>query len=84
MVYATIGMINGTMAGNPDMVDSFADKVFWVFLCMGAAGGYAVVGYAAAIGTMRYMPRPAKISGLVAIFAFLAGAYYHFMFTSPW
>ena len=76
--------LTGHLTLNPEITDSVFDKIFWIL----TAGGCAIVYAIASIGLVGRVNfptnKPLTISGLVAMFMFLAGLYYTVMFQSPW
>lgn len=69
---------------NPEITDSFLDKIFWILTAGGCAIVYAIASIAFAGRVNLPTNKPLTVSGLVAMFMFLAGLYYTVMFQSPW
>jgi H+/Cl- antiporter ClcA len=70
---------------NPRIIDSTVDKLFWIMLIGGCAGGYGVGAFVCMKG-IKELEQSKSIRGF-AVFtlgAFILGMYYTFMFGSPW
>jgi hypothetical protein len=84
--FAAVGMFYSVFAftpGNPVITDSITDKILWAVLLAGCGGGYAVAAYSLLKGSMDLVPSFVKTYGMVSIFMFIIGLYYHTMFGSP-
>lgn len=86
-IFMIVFLIQSFLPGsgiNPELTNSFVDKIFWVLMVLGCSGFYVLLSVALLKGLNLMENAVAQRLIIIMGFVFMSGIYYHAMFGSPW